>query len=792
MGGGTESGLEALSLDADEVAVLGTSGPVDPPALAAPGERYAMTDELGRGAMGVVVQAWDRDLQRDVAVKRLLPGLMDSPLARARFIREARLGALDHPNIVTVHELGQDAEGTPFLVMRRLAGRTMRDVLDLRSRGAPEQARVWGRNRLLRAFVQLCGAVSYAHSQRVLHRDIKPENVVVGDFGEVQLLDWGVAARFEELLDPDFEREQVRGTPGYIAPEMLVGSARALPERADVYALGALLYELLTGSRPWADFDASDVLHKTVHEDPQPPSRRAPWASIPPELEEVCLAALCRDPHERVASAEVLARRVEGALEGEREAQRLQSEADGKVLEADAWLQRHTHLRERVEQADRAAEDHRAALAPWSRVEQKRRAWQAEDHAGALRLDLDDAFDSAHRTLLAAIERVPSHEGARRRLARLWLTRLQGDEARNDSRSARRSRAQVQLWDNGALAHELAPGGRLTVRSDPPGAAIHCAALTDVDRMLLPGALQDLGTAPLRSRSLAEGSHLLMLEAPGRLPTRLPVLVRRGREEHLDVWLPPWDRLPPGMVYVPAGAALLGGARGRGGYGVASARREAQVDGFAIAVFPVTFGEYLEFLESLRGEDPTAAEARLPRLPGRGPLVREEGGRWVPDVGELREADAADAGWSLPVVGVSWFDAAAWCAWRSEQFGLPIRLAHEDEWEKAGRGVDGRMFPWGPTYEPGFASHADGSSRGGRLSAVGRSGMDESVYGVRDLQGGVAEWCQGWFDEAVGLRPLRGSHWRTDGRRTLAARMGRPPDGRWDMVGFRAAATLSP
>jgi eukaryotic-like serine/threonine-protein kinase len=757
------------------------------------GPRYTEGEELGRGAMGVVVRAWDNELEREVAIKRLLPHLTGSTEARARFLREARLGALEHPNIVPVHHLEHDDSGAPRLVMRQLSGRTMRELLDVKLRGAPAVGQAWTRSRLLRSFVQLCMAAAYAHSRDVLHRDIKPENVIVGDFGEVQLLDWGVGASFEEICDPAFEAGEARGTPGFIAPELL-GPHRVIdPQRADVYSLGVVLYELLTGTRPWVDLTATEILLRTANSDPQPPRRRAPWLKIPVELEEICLGALHRDPDQRIPTAAALARRVEDALAGERESRRLEGEADGKTVEAEVWMQRLGTLRDRIRLAEDEARAQRARLVPWSRVEQKRMAWRAEDRAAGLRAQLDDAFDAAHRTLLAAIERVPDHVDARRRLARLWWTRLEDDEARGDKRSARRSRAQVELWDDGTFARSLAPVGRVTVVSEPPGATVHCYALSDVDRMLLPGESVDLGEAPIEEAEVAEGSHLLMLEVPGRLPTRCPLRISRGRRELIEVWLPPWDALPQGMVYVPGGVATLGGARSRGGYGVAGARREVLIPAFAISIFPVTFAQYVEFLDDLHRSDPSAAAERAPKLSRSGPLVVATDGRFEPSVRALLSEEARGAdGWNLPVVGVSWADAQAWCAWRAAQLQLPIRLAREDEWEKAGRGVDGRLFPWGPTYEPGFASQADSSPTAAGLSPIGSSGMDESVYGVRDLQGGVGEWCDDWFDDERRLKTVRGSHWRTSGQRTLADRLGRVPEGRWDTVGFRAACSLVP
>ncbi len=787
--------------DTDLVALAWTSRPhlpaveVPPIDLTEVSERYEERDELGRGAMGRIVLAWDKDLRREVALKSLLPALADQPEARERFVREARLGALDHPSIVQVHELAADADGRPFLVMRRLEGRTLREILLERRRGSPDQTRIWSRTRLLGSFVQLCMAVAYAHDRGVLHRDLKPDNVMIGDYGELQLLDWGVGARFDEVADPDWEPSEVRGTPGYIAPELLVADDVENPARCDVYALGVILYELLTGTRPWEDLDARQILDKTVTADPEPPRKRAPWASIPGVLERICLRAMAKEPDDRYASAAKVARAIEEALAGEREAQRLEGEAKAKVFEADVWLQRLDGLREQIRDAITAAQEERRKVAPWSRVEQKRAAWKAEDAVGALRHQLDDAFDAAHRSLLAAIERVPSHTEARKRLARLWWTRYEDDKDRHDRRGARWSRAQVAMWDDGTFADKLAPGSSLSVVSDPPGATVLRYELAEIDRMLLPGGGDELGATPVDSASVPEGSHLLMLEAPGRLAVRCPVHVTRGRHQELDLWLPPWDALPAGMVYVPAGEAILGDRRRAGGYSVTGPPRQVVVPAFAISTFPVTFSDYIEFLEDLARTHVNEAARRRPRLPRRGYLVVEQGGHLTPAVDRLVDGAARDRvgdGWSLPVVGVSWSDASAYCAWRAEQTGLPIRLPREDEWEKAGRGVDGRLFPWGPRYEPGFATMADGTAHAPSLVPVGLSGMDESVYGVRDLQGGVAEWCADWFDEERRVRAVRGSHWNTTGGRTLAIRVGRPPEGRWDTVGFRAACSMVP
>jgi serine/threonine-protein kinase len=209
------------------------------------GERYDVHELLGRGGMGAVYRATDRLLQRNVALKVLPPELEQQDIVR-RLEREARvLASLEHPGIVAVHDAGTLGDGRPFYIMRLVRGRRL-----------DEQARDEGRGQRLRRFLAVCDAVSFAHSRGVIHRDLKPSNVMVGEFGEVLVLDWGVAklAGETDLTTPgsgpatagDHTADGVAvGTPGYMAPEQASGAREAIDARADVYGLGALLRELL-------------------------------------------------------------------------------------------------------------------------------------------------------------------------------------------------------------------------------------------------------------------------------------------------------------------------------------------------------------------------------------------------------------------------------------------------------------------------------------------------------------------------------------------------------------------
>jgi len=277
--------------------------------------RYALGQQLGAGGMGEVLLARDDQIGRDVAIKRMR--VAATPVAVTRFLREAKIqGRLEHPSIVPVHELASDAAGRPFFVMKRLSGTTLAAILKDAS---------MSRQKLLRAFADVCLAIEFAHRRGVIHRDLKPDNIMLGDFGEVYVLDWGIAhvdTETDSLHDGNVtageegttEAGAILGTPGYIAPELIGGES--IDTRADVYALGAILFEILAGQtllprgRAALQAAASDVESR--------PSVRAPDRECPPELDAICVAATSRARDDR-PSARELAERIERYLDGDRD-----------------------------------------------------------------------------------------------------------------------------------------------------------------------------------------------------------------------------------------------------------------------------------------------------------------------------------------------------------------------------------------------------------------------------------------------------------------------------------------
>jgi len=298
--------------------------------------RYDAGATLGEGGMGVVRAAGDHRIGREVAMKTMRAADGARRDLVARFLREACVqGQLEHPAIVPVYDLGRDPEGAIYFTMKRVRGVTFEQIVARLRLNDPEALRQYSRRRLLSAFVSVCQAVEFAHARGVVHRDLKPANVMVGDFGEVYVLDWGVAklvgtpdalvADRPSIIStadggPRTMAGATMGTPGYMAPEQARGEP--VDGRADVYSLGAILFELLCLQPLHGRTTVEAALGSTLLGADARASVRAPQMDVPPELEAMCVKATALDPAARFQSAQEVIDCLERFLDGDRDLER--------------------------------------------------------------------------------------------------------------------------------------------------------------------------------------------------------------------------------------------------------------------------------------------------------------------------------------------------------------------------------------------------------------------------------------------------------------------------------------
>ena len=257
--------------------------------------RYEVIEEIGKGGMAVIYRARDQMLERQVAVKVLRKDFSRDATFQERFRQEARAAAnLSHPNIVTVHDFGLD-NGQLFIVMENVPGTDLKTLLRKRGRFSPEEA--------LPLIIQACAGIGYAHRTGLVHCDVKPQNMLVTPDMRLKVTDFGIA-RALSTIKPDEQSEIIWGSPQYFSPEQAAGVAPS--PASDVYSLGIILYELLTGTLPFQAATANDLAH--LHLEAEPPLVSEMLPEVPPALEQILLKVLAKEPAQRYRTADQMGR----------------------------------------------------------------------------------------------------------------------------------------------------------------------------------------------------------------------------------------------------------------------------------------------------------------------------------------------------------------------------------------------------------------------------------------------------------------------------------------------------
>ncbi len=751
--------------------------------------RYTRGKEIAKGGHGKIFVARDERFGRHLALKALIAGRNATPAQARKFILEARATALlEHPNIVPVHDLGVTEEGEIYYTMKKVQGKSLKYILYKIGKGDKILAARYSRLKLLMIFQQICNAIEFAHSKGIIHRDLKPENIMVGDFGETLVMDWGLAkivdmdtddeaCGAQDIRPEDMDKTRigtVSGTPAYMPPEQARGRVDLIDFRSDTYSLGAILYEILTYCIPFEGKNIEEVLDKVRNEAPIPPSKRAPRLDIPPDLEEICLRALSKDPAKRYQRAMELSNDIDEVLEGGKEKERRRKQARELYVEAQKEFANYFELRRSLSGASEKLEEQLKADGDGMDSEV---LWKLMKERIAADINLDRSLYGLKGSLNRALALDPELSDARVMLADVYYTRFaEAETARNK---------KEMLYNRGfitQLAHEryvdlLDGEAEVTLESKNGWDALSVYAVVADDgnsrRVDVTENLMPIG----ETISLPIGNYSIEAEAGGETLV-FPLRLEKNEKAKINLDFP---RIPPTalddlyFIPIPAGAFLKGGDNEAVGY---SKIQDIWLDNFAISKYHITVSQYFKFLEATCRTDEDFL-ARSPRLkPDKGRLMRP---------GEPLSRLLARLGWKpdFPVVGVSWLDAAAFCEWLSVCAGKTIRLPSDEEWEKAARGSDGRVYPWGNGFSPERCVMRDSCDKN-FLAPVGSNPRDASPYGVCDMAGLAREWCLDYTQQKLGERLVRGGSWY-DGEIfcRAASRSGMRQDFVRTYVGFR-------
>ncbi len=465
-----------------------------PPVPAETGERYVVEKEIARGGMGRILLAYDRDFRRRIAMKMILRSTADS-IPTSRFLEEAQATAqLEHPNIAPVYDLDVDANNSPFFTMKWIRGQDLKEIIET---GGDD----YSLTRLLQILQQVAMAVHFANSRGVVHRDLKPQNIMVGDFGEVLVVDWGLAkvtgVKKTVTLEgarPDAEEIStkradegfatldgtIQGSPSYLAPEHARGEISAIDARTDVFGLGTILYEILTGCVLYEDSSVGEVLLRARQCEIEPPRKRAPERNIPARLEEICVRALAADKEARFQSAEELHNALQNYIEGKIDAKRRAAEALRLREIADELGDRLKDAEVRAAARKRQEEEVRAAVRDSDPEEKKKPLWDLAEKSHGLKEEVQSAFNRTTSAYLAVLSIQPDDPQARPALAGLYYDRLVDAEDRNDAEAATLYENLVAQYHAGHFDVELQGGGGCGPRAIPPEPAYASAVSRSV------------------------------------------------------------------------------------------------------------------------------------------------------------------------------------------------------------------------------------------------------------------------------------------------------------------------
>ena len=746
---------------------------------------------IGVGGIGTVFSAHDPVLHRDIAIKILRPAFRNKLNYVSSFIREARITAqIDHPNVIPVHRLGMFDDAGTYFTMKRVRGVTLSQILRKLKDGDGEIRKIYTRQRLLEIYVSILNGVAFAHSKGIIHRDLKPANIMVGDYGEVFIADWGLAiyrsendrsqntgkielGELPEDAPVDAENKsgkpQVSGTPAFMAPEQVTGKDEDLDEQIDVYALGTILYSILTWEQsPYGDVSTvTQLMQHVVSRKFLRPRRRAPKLKIPYELEAITLKAMNANKAERYESVKALLDDVRRYLAQYpvsaysplplyrfykliRRRPLVPLTLMAAMLTLGAWnlhtalqnyLLRRSLLTVAEESLLECEKSSNAAYAARIKLhELYTRTGKTETFGTARSLksrylrsvnQFANSLNTSWETLNKLLNLHLSEKQATELFARLLTNQMQFAIANNHS---------PMLTNTAERLRKLPPTLQADLYAAHPGLSQQIIQLEQnqgelkvitSDKSLTLTVQREgasaiaLNIAPAVNK-LKAGYYTLNASFSDGRKMQFPVEVIRDNTSELNLSLP--ERMPENMAYIPGGSFIFGDRT----FDDQFAR--THLDAFFISRREVSIGEYLQFWNSIASKE--LKERYRAYVDNTADMGRKLMPLWD-DSGKLTVPYTE----KMPVIGITVDAMESYCKYMSAKTGFSYRLPTALEWEKAARGVDGREYVWGNTFQKDAAclNTLDQTAPGNIPAEVGTHPEDCSVYGIYDMTGNARE-----------------------------------------------------